>query len=101
MLRKMVKGGFKIKTDRYSYVLTNSNIYSVCKTIPLDLFIAGEQRLFIAHIILHDDSPLTKRLHFNNEASRFPGRMRTLESMVEKESINEREFIERSTRKEY
>ena len=98
----MIRGGFKRKPNSYSYVYTNEQVFSICKTIPLDQFISVQQRSYVAHVIRLNDNTWTKRLLFSNEPLRIPGQTKTiLQTVTEREDIDVSEFIKRSTRKEY
>ena len=81
ILRKMIKGGFRRKTDAWSFVLTNEDILRQCGTEDIEAFIRRLQRNNLAHIVRHDDSSISKRLTFD-ENGRRPGRHITMESMV-------------------
>ena len=74
MLRKMVRGGYRRKIGTYHYELSNSDILQKCKTEDIYQFIARQQRNFIAHVIRGENNRMTKRLLFNNDATKKPGR---------------------------
>ena len=88
MLRKMVKGGFKRKKDSWSFKYTNDELLKLCKTEGLDVFIERQQKKFLAHMIRMDNDSTTKRLLFNDNPSRSPGREITLLSSVLKAEQN-------------
>ena len=102
ILRKIIRGGFSRKPENYSFVYTNQNIYDICKTTPLRQFIAQQQRKFIAHIIRLDDDSVIKKLLFNAEISRVPGRqMSSMQQAVDNEEVTVHEFVKRAIEKRY
>ena len=94
ILRKMIKGGFRRKTDTWSFVLTNEDILRQCGTEDIEAFIRRLQRNYLAHIVRHDDSSLSKRLTFD-ENGRRPGRHITMESMVHQHEQLDRDTFNR------
>lgn len=82
MVRRMVKGGFRRKKDSWSFVLTNSEILKMSGSDEISKFIEKQQRNFVARTIRMDNISGTKRLLFNNNQSRVPGRAITLYSTV-------------------
>ena len=82
MLRKMVRGGYKRKPDRWSFVFTNDHLLSLCNTESIDAFVFRMQRSYLAHIIRKEDSSITKRLLFSSERNRRPGRYISLLNSV-------------------
>ena len=97
LLRKMVRGGYKRKPDSYSYVYTNEKLHDMCNTTPLHLFIKKQQRSYLAHLIRQEDTTIAKRLLFEAEMNRVPGRVITLRKRVaENEQCDEETIIERA-----
>ena len=93
LLRRMVRGGFARKEGTYHYELTNSDIIKKCETEDIHAFMARQQRNFAAHIIRGDDRRITKRLLFNNDVTRKPGRSNTLyKTVIENERKTPNEF---------
>ena len=82
MLRRMVKGGFRRKKYSWSFVLTNCEILKMRDTDESSKFIEKQQCNFVARTIQMDNISGTKRLLFNNNQSRVPGRAITLYSTV-------------------
>ena len=78
MLRMMIRKGFRRKEDSWSFVLPNKDIYRLCGTDPLNLFIERQQRNYIAHIVRKQDESITKRLTFNNDKINRRGRSTSL-----------------------
>ena len=81
-IRKMVNGGYKRKDNTWHFVLTNENLLSMANTIDLSTFIGKQQRSYVGKIIRKDNQSIVKRLLFNNDYSRKPGRQLTLLSNV-------------------
>ena len=77
LLRRMVRGGFKIQDNRMAFKFTNDAILQLCKTENIETFIARQQRNFLAHIVRRDDSSLMKQLMFNDLVRKW-GRSATL-----------------------
>ena len=97
LLRKMVRGGYKRKPDSYSYVYTNEKLHDMCNTTPLHLFIKKQQRSYLAHLIRQEDTTIAKRLLFEAEMNRVPGRVITLRKRVaENEQCDKETIIERA-----
>ena len=95
MLRKMVKGGYKRKTNQWSFVYTNDDIKRLCHAPEVSKFVMIQQRNYATHIIRKDNSSIAKRLFFNNDKSRLQGRKLTLRTMVMKnEECNENDFYQ-------
>ena len=93
LLRRMVRGGFKRKEGTYHYEMSNSDIMKKCKTEDIYEFMARQQRNFAAHVIRGDNSRMTKRLLFNNDAIKKPGRNNTLyKTVIENERNTPDEF---------
>ena len=74
MLRKMIKGGYRRKSDSWSYVLTNKDILVISKTEGIWEFVARQQRNFAAHVIRKDNSSIAKRAMFNGDHRTKRGR---------------------------
>ena len=74
MLRRIVRGGFRRKEESYHYELSNIDIIQKCKTEDILKFVARQQRNFMAHIIRSENSRMTKRILFNNDITKKPGR---------------------------
>ena len=90
----MVRGGYKRKPDSYSYVYTNEKLHDMT---PLHLFIKKQQRSYLAHLIRQEDTTIAKRLLFEAEINRVPGRVITLRKRVaENEQCDEETIIERA-----
>ena len=81
-IRKMTKGGYKRKTDSWSFVHTNNDLLRMSKTIALETFVHNQQRKYVAHIVRKDNRSIVKRLMFNNNRSVKPGPQPTLLSSV-------------------
>ena len=90
----MIKGGFWRKTDTWSFVLTNEDILRQCGTEDIEAFIRGLQRNYLAHIVRHDDSSLSKMLTFD-ENGRRPGHHITMELMVHQHEQLDRDTFNR------
>ena len=75
-------GGYKRKENTWHFVLTNENLISMANTTELSTFIRKQQRSYMGKIIRKDNQSLVKRLLFNNDSSRKPGRQLTLLSNV-------------------
>ena len=98
----MVKGGFRRKKDSWNFVLTNKEILEMANTEEIEKFIQKQQRTFVARVIRMENTSGTKRLLFNDNPSRVPGRRVTLYSNVLKaEGIHADEFINRSMDEKY
>ena len=78
LLRRMIRGGFKRKTDSMAYILSNEDVLRICNTEMLETFVARQQKAFLAHIIRRDDNSLVKQLTFNNDDNKRRGRFTTL-----------------------
>jgi len=101
-LRRMVKGGFRRKKDTWNFALTNNEILEMASTEEIEKFIHKQQRTFVARAIRMENTNGTKRLLFNDNPSRLPGRKVTLYSNVLKaEGIHADEFIKRSMDEKY
>ena len=95
MLRKMLKGGFRRKENSWSFMHTNADLIAKCNTEKLEQFIARQQRNYTCHVIRMGNTNTTKRLMFNNDVSRTPGRDVTLYTNVLKnENITPEELSE-------
>ena len=101
-LRRMIKGGFRRKKDTWNFVLTNNEILKMANTEEIEKFIHKQQRTFVARTIRMENTCGSKRLLFNDNPSRLPGRKVTLYSNVMKtEGIDAATFIERSIDRKY
>ena len=101
-LRRMVKGGFRRKKDTWNFALTNNEILEMANTEEIEKYIHKQQRTFVARAIRMENTNGTKRLLFNDNPSRLPGRKVTLYSNVLKaEGIHADEFIKRSMDEKY
>ena len=101
-LRRMVKGGYRRKKDSWSFILTNNEILKMCNTEEIAKFIQKQQRTFVARAIRMENESGTKKLLFNNNPSRVPGRSITLYSSVMKsEGITNETLIQRSIDHKY
>ena len=67
MLRIMVRNGFKRKPNSWAYALTNEELYQICGTESVSVFIIRQQTRYVAHIVRKEDDSLTKRLTFNDD----------------------------------
>ena len=103
MLRKMVKGGYRYKKDaEFHFVLTNANLYNICKTITINEFVKRQQRKYLAHLARQPNATLTKKLLFNNNKATRPGRQLTLESKVlSDEQCSADTFYKKALNREY
>ena len=82
MIRMMIRKGFRRKEDSWSFVLPNIEIYRLCGTEPLNLFIERQQRNYIAHVVRKQDESTTKRLTFNDDKVNRRGRSTSLLKVV-------------------
>ena len=82
MLRKMVKGGYRRVDGTFRFVLSNSDLLKKCRTESIQDFISRQQRNFVAHIARSGNDRTIKRLMFNGNEARRPGRRRTLYGTV-------------------
>ena len=82
MLRKMVRGGYRRVPETYKFELSNAEILRRCKTESLSNYVARQQLKFVERMIQGDERRTTKRLLFNNNTSKKPGRKQTLHSIV-------------------
>ena len=102
MLRKMIRNGFKRKPDEFSYVMTNEVILQLCKTTPLNAFIEKQQKTYLAHVIRSDDTSILKKLLFNDNQTRIPGRHLCHWSIVIKQTgCTKQQFVQRSVDRKY
>ena len=82
MIRKMVRGGYRRKENSYKYVLSNKELLEKCDIESLDVFIARQQRNYLAHLIRKPDTSTLKQLVFNNNKSKKQGRKISLYKTV-------------------
>ena len=103
MLRKMVKGGYRRKKDtEWNFVLSNSDLHTICGTEDINEFTARQQRKYLAHLARQPNSTLTKKLLFNSNEASKPGRKSTLESRVlTNEQCTADEFYKKALKREY
>ena len=84
MLRKMIKGGYRRKTNNeWSFGLSNKDPHNICGTENMDIYVGRQQQKYLAHIARQPNNALTKRLLFNCDESRKPGPKLTLERSTE------------------
>ena len=101
-IRKMVKGGYRRKTDTWRYLLSNDDLLRLGKTIDLTTYVRRQQRNYLAHIVRKETSSVTKRLLFNCSPSHKRGRQTTLlSSVLENENCTMDEFITNATERKY
>ena len=81
-IRKMTKGGFRRKSDSWSYVLSNEDLLRMSKTMTLKAYVHKQQRNYVGHIVRKDNASIVKRLLFNNDPSHKTGPRTTLLSSV-------------------
>ena len=80
-----------------AFIKSNEEILELCKTESVEMFIASQQRRYLAHIIRREDDSLVKTLTFNNDVVHVPGPYTTLRSAVlKREDIEEQEFYRRA-----
>ena len=103
ILRKMVKGGYRRKKDtEWNFVLSNSDLHTICGTEDINEFTARQQRKYLAHLARQPNSTLTKKLLFNSNEASKPGRKSTLESRVlTNEQCTADEFYKKALKREY
>ena len=81
-IRKMTKGGFRRKSDSWSYVLLNEDLLRMSKTMTLKAYVDKQQRNYVGHIVRKDNASIVKRLLFNDDPSHKTGPRTTLLSSV-------------------
>ena len=106
MLRKMVKGGYRRKgkkgSDNYHFVLNNVDILAICKTEKVEEYVKWQQTKYLAHLARQPNTSITKRLLFNDDKARKPGRQITLVDIVmEAEQCTEDQFYRKALNREY
>ena len=102
MLRRMTRNGFKRKENSYAYIYSNKQLTEMAGTEHPRSFINRLQRSFTAHIIRRDDDQLLKRVLFNSDSTRVPGRQITLwDTLLRNEVCAETEFIPKALTKIY
>ena len=82
LLRKMVKGGYRKVVGTFRFVLSNNDLLRKCRTESIPDYISRQQRNFVAHVVRSDNNRVIKRLTFNDNEARRPGRRRTLYGTV-------------------
>ena len=51
MLRKMVKGGYRRKSEtEWNFQLTNNDLHNICKTEDINAFVLRQQKKYLAHL---------------------------------------------------
>ena len=73
MLRMMIRNGFTRKENSWAYVLSNEDLYKICGTESISVFVYRQQQRYIAHNVRKEDNSMTKRLTFNDNASHQRG----------------------------
>lgn len=102
MLRKMTRNGYRRIAGTYRYALNKEAILKICGTTCVGNFIARQQKKYLAHVIRMDDSCMAKRLLFNNNECKRPGRQVTILSMVlAKEECTADEFYRGATERRF
>ena len=103
MLRKMVKGGYRRKKEtEFHFVLSNSDLHSICQTEDVSEFTKRQQRKYLAHLARQPNSTLTKQLLFNSNKTTKRGKQSTLESTVLcDEQCSADEFYKKALKREY
>ena len=93
MLRKMVRKGYRRIEGTYRYVISNETLIQICGTTCVGDFIAKQQKKYLAHVIRMDDSSIAKKLLFNGNKRRRPGKEITLlTTVLRNERCTEDEF---------
>ena len=82
MLRKMVRKGYRRVEGTFRYVLGNEQILKICGTKCVGVFVANQQKKYLAHVIRMNDSSIAKRLTFNENKRKTSGRHVTLFATV-------------------
>ena len=82
LLRKMVRGGYRRVPDTYRYELSNKDLLHVCQTEDIHHFADRQQKKFVAHVIRSENERMIKRLLFNGNDARRPGRRTTVYNTV-------------------
>ena len=102
MLRKMVKGGYRRKSEtEWNFQLTNNELHNLCKTEDISAFVLRQQKKYLAHLARQPNRTLTKKLLFNDNKSCKPGPQPTLEHMVHKaENSSSNDFYKKALNKE-
>ena len=96
LLRRMIRGGFNRKDNSMAFKLSNETLLDMCNTESIEMFVARQQRQYLAHIIRREDESLVKKLTFNDDEAHVPGPCTTLRSSVMKrEVIHEHDFYRR------
>ena len=102
MLRKMVRGGYKRNPNQWSFVYTNEDLLRLCNTEPINAFIHRMQRGYVAHLIRKEDSSISKRLLFNTEHIKRPGRyISLLSTVLQRETCVLQTFIKNAMDRKY
>ena len=82
LIRKMVRGGYRRVPNTYRYELSNKDLLRMCHTEDIHQFAARQQKKFIAHVIRSENGRSIKRLLFNGNEARRPGRRTTAYNTV-------------------
>ena len=102
MLRKMIRAGYKRKTDTWRFVYSNEQLLELCHVESIDGFVHRMQRSYLAHIIRKNDDSIAKRLLFSSKRSRRPGRyISTMKSVLQREDCTMTQFVKKAANKEY
>ena len=98
MIRKMVKGGYRRKTETgWSFEKSNSELHRICGTEDVSKYTARQQRNYLAHLARQPSTRLTKRLLFNCNEGRKRGPQPTLEkSVLQTEQCTANEFYRKA-----
>ena len=94
MLQKMLKGGYKGKTNQWSFIYTNEDIKRLFQVPKVSKFVMIQQRNYATHI-RKDNSRIVKRLFFHSNKSHLQGRKLMPRTMVMKnEECNENDLYQ-------
>ena len=102
MLRKMVKGGYRRKSDtEWGFILTNNDLLNICGTENISEFTGRQQKKYLAHLARQHNGTITKQLLFNDDEGRKPGPQSTVEkNVLEREQITANEFYRKALNRE-
>ena len=101
-LRKMIKGGYRRKADTWNFVLSNDDLLRIGNTENVVQFIGRQQRNYAAHIIWKDNTSISKRLMFNDDQRKKPGRFNSLlSSAIENARCSPDEFLKNAINRKY
>ena len=97
LLRKMVRNGTK-RTEGYSLVYTNKDIFRITRSTPLCEYVQNQQCKWYAHCVRSDNDRFTKTLFYENEK----GRAQTLKKQVQDSmGYDELQLIQMSLDREF